>query len=140
MVENNKKKDTSFKRRIAPRTFVKRPCLMWTDENPNNKVGGIILDLNMYGVKIRTTEIFPIGQELYIQMMHDEEHTQPLGVPIKATIVWSTNTNEQYIDYGMKRILDDIKKTDRRGKLFITPSKNPVNKPPDNFILKEKKQ
>ncbi len=106
-------KKKNLRRRIAPRTPAKRPCLIWSKEIPDIKKKGIILDLNMYGVRVRTSEIYEIGQELYIQMMKDDEYTQNLGVPIPATVVRSSVVDNNYIDYGMKRILTDIRKTNK---------------------------
>ena len=124
MSDFSKKKAPNLRRRVAPRTPSQRPCLMWTGEMPEIKKKGIILDLNMYGLRVRTSEIYEIGQELYIQMMKNDEYTQNLGVPITATIVRSSAIDDEYIDYGMKRILLEIKKTDRRGQIFINPSSN----------------
>lgn len=141
MVEFNKKRTSNLNKRIAPRTPSKRFCLMWTKDSPDVKKKGIILDLNMYGIRVRTSEIYEIGQELYIQMMKDEEYKYNLGVPIIAIIVRSSSVENNYVDYGMKRVLIEIKKTDRRGQLFVNPS---INKPKRentiNDILKKKNQ
>lgn len=131
MSDFNKKKNINLRRRIAPRTPAKRPCFLWEKENPDNKKKGVILDLNMYGVRVRTTGIYEIGQELYIQMMKDEEYTQNLGVPIIATVVRSNSVNDNYIDYGMKRMLTDIKKTDRKSQVIASHSVNQSKKIPN---------
>lgn len=141
MVEFNKKKTTNLNKRIAPRTPSKRPCMIWTKDSPNIKKKGVILDLNMYGIRVRTSEIYEIGQELCIQMMKDEEYQHNLGVPITAVIVRSSSVDNDYVDYGMKRVLIEIKKTDRRGQLFINPSINrPKKQITTNDILKKKNQ
>lgn len=114
----------NLRRRVAPRTPSKRPCLLWKNETPEIKKKGIILDLNMYGLKVRTSEIYEIGQELSVQMMKDNEYNHNLGVPIIVTVVRSSIVSDGYIDYGMKRILMGIKKTDKRGEILAPPLKN----------------
>lgn len=129
----------NLRRRISPRTPSKRPCLIWTKDSPDIKKKGVILDLNMYGIRVRTSEIYEIGQELYIQMMKNEEYTHNLGVPITAIIVRSSPVENNYIDYGMKRVLMEIKKTDRRSQIIINPSiKISKKQITTNDILKKK--
>jgi len=139
LVEFNKKRNTNLNKRIAPRTPSNRHCLMWAKDSPDIKKKGVILDLNIYGIRVRTAEIYEIGQELYIQMMKDEEYKNNLGVPIIAVIVRSSSVDNNFIDYGMKRVLTEIKKTDRRGQLFVNPSINTPKKTNTiNDILKKK--
>ncbi|MGC8739524.1 MAG: hypothetical protein ACP5UA_12905 [Candidatus Hydrogenedens sp.] len=112
---------------------------MWTKDNPDIKTKGVILDLNMYGIRVRTSVIYEIGQELYVQMMKNEEYTHNLGVPITAVIVRFSSVDNNYIDYGMKRILMEIKKTDRQSQIFVNPSINTSKKQiTTNDILKKK--
>gem|GEM_PF-3581275 len=141
MEDLNKKKSLNLRRRIAPRTPSKRPCLIWENINPDIKKRGIILDLNMYGIRVRTSGIYEIGQELHIQMMKNEEYSQYLGVPIAATIVRSSMVDDNFIDYGMKRTLSEIKKTDRRGGISV-PSQNNISKKNEHIrhYYKRKKQ
>lgn len=111
-------------KRIAPRTETCRPCLVWKAEAPDKKIKCVIMDLNRYGLKIRSFENMNIGDEVFIQMMKEDNFTTPLGIPIKAQIVRESLSPHGLKDYGVKRIIEEIKKPEE-----IKPVKISVPKP-----------
>lgn len=123
---DSSKKTSEYNRRIAPRIPSCRPCLIWEKDAPDDKKKGVIMNLNRYGLRIRTFEDFKVGQEIFVQMMKDEEYKVPLGIPILNTIVYSIITPQGFIDYGLKRVLSDIKKLGKLGHVEIRrPGSNP---------------
>ncbi|MCX8065387.1 MAG: hypothetical protein N3G21_09485 [Candidatus Hydrogenedentes bacterium] len=117
-------------RRIAPRTETCRPCLVWKSNEPDKKIKCVIMDLNRYGLKIRTFEDLFVGEEVYIQMMKEDTFTTPLGTPIKANIVREAISPYGLKDYGAKRIIEDIKKPEEIKPIKFPSSKSTMRTPP----------
>jgi len=96
-------------RRVAPRTEVCRPVLLWLPAQPEVKFQGVVLDLNPHGLRIRTLESMPMGTSLVIQMMRDEEFAVPLSRPIEVTVT-RVGSNDGFFDLGVQVVLTKIKK------------------------------
>jgi len=99
-------------RRVAPRTQVCRPCLLWQADDPEDKREGVVMDLNPYGLQIRMLDSFPRGAQLFLQMMRDEEFSIPLSPPIRVAVVRVTEHDTGFVDHGMKVMLAKIKKAE----------------------------
>lgn len=110
-------------RRIAPRTPTFRPCIIWKADTPDIKVEGVILDLNGYGMRIRSDAIFNRDDKLYVQMLKDKEYEVPLGEPILTTVVRFLRTPEGKMEYGVKRELQEIKKPEEIKPVRLNPSR-----------------
>lgn len=111
-------------RRVAPRTEVCRPVLLWAPETIDEKFQGVVLDLNPHGLRIRSLSDFPLGTILHIQMMRDEEFTFPLSPVITIEVTRIIDAGD-FIDLGVRVIQPHIRKPaemkpvylGRRGKL-----------------------
>ncbi len=140
MLSPSKKSSATYNRRIAPRIPSCRPCLIWKKETPDDKKKGVIMNLNRYGLRVRTFENFEVGQEIFIQMMKDEEYKVPLGIPIQNTIVYSTITPQGFIDYGLKRILEDIRKAEKWEQVEIRRPSSVSRTSPRMYTLEIKEE
>jgi hypothetical protein len=98
------------------------------------------MNLNRYGLRVRTFENFEVGQEIFIQMMKDEEYKVPLGIPIQNTIVYSTITPQGFIDYGLKRILEDIRKAEKWEQVEIRRPSSVSRTSPRMYTLEIKEE
>lgn len=109
-------------RRVAPRTYVCRPCLVWQEDTPDRPRQAVIMDLNPYGMKVRMLEPFEIGTDVVMQMMRDEEFQVPLSPPIYGRVVRLTQSVEGFVDHGVKLRLAKIARyVERR----LTPLEQP---------------
>ncbi len=89
-------------RRVAPRTGVCRPCLVWLEGAPEETRQAVIMDLNPYGMKVRMFEPFEVGAEVCVRMMRDEEFQVPLSPPIEGRVVRAAQSIEGFVDHGVK--------------------------------------
>jgi len=118
-------------RRAAPRTEVCRPCLFWTEDTPEEKNQGVLLDLSPYGMRLRTIEPRPTGTVLYVQMMRDEDFQVPLSAPIRAEVAYQGNHYEGFVDHGLRRLIGQVKKpqefrpANARTSRTATPRRSP---------------
>ncbi len=89
-------------KRIASRTETCRPCLMWTQNDPENKFYGVVLDVNPYGMRVRMLDVVAVGTPIVIQMMRDEEYRFPLAKPIEALVVRHQPEIDEMVDHGVQ--------------------------------------
>ena len=107
-------KSLSKGRRIATRTEVCRPALVWDlkhgyqPDTSIQKLRGVVLDLNPYGMKIRTLDELAVESEWYIQLMRDDEFRIPLSQPIKIKVVRRVNDYTGFFDQGVQVQLTKI--------------------------------
>lgn len=101
-------------RRVAPRTEVCRPCLVWNVEIPDIKMAGVVLDLNPHGLRVRLVEEIALQTIVAVQMMRDEEFTIPLSPPINARVVRVSDGFGGLTDHGMQVVLQVIQRQERR--------------------------
>ncbi len=97
-------------RRVAPRTEVCRPCLVWLPDAPGERWQGVMLDLNPYGMRIRMLDTLEEDTVLAVQMMRDEEFRLPLSPPIRVRVVRVAESPDGFIDHGVKVLLSKIRK------------------------------
>ncbi|MBI2422079.1 MAG: hypothetical protein HYV27_04545 [Candidatus Hydrogenedentes bacterium] len=97
-------------RRCAPRTEVCRPCLLWLASDDTVKLQGVVLDLNPYGLRVRSFAEFEEGVEILVQMMRDEEFTIPLSPAIRTSLVRRSEQAEGFVDLGLKIELERIRR------------------------------
>lgn len=96
-------------RRIAPRTGVCRPCLVWEPQSPDHKQQAVILDLNPHGMKMRMLKMLPQDTKVFIQLMRDEDFQIPLSQPLQGQLVRVNTADDGFIDYGVRLIMENIK-------------------------------
>ena len=121
-------------RRIAPRTATCRPCLVWREKEPEKKFKCVIMDLNRYGLRVRSFENFDVNEEIVIQMMKEDFATL-LGVPIKAKIVREAISPHGLKDYGAKRIIEEIRRPEEYKPVSLPTSKPVVRKKTKMHII-----
>ncbi len=135
MYVNPEKGSIQRGRRIAQRTETCRPCLVWKAKEPEKKIKCVIVDLNKYGLKIRSFEDLSVNDEILIQMMKEDDFTTPLGVPIKAKIVREAISPHGLKDYGVKRVIEEIKRPEEFKPVDIPTSKPIIRKKPKMHII-----
>lgn len=113
-------------RRVAPRTPVCRPCLIWDSETPDLTMQGVVLDLNPHGMMVRTLHTFPLGSEVFVQLMRDDEFRVPLSGAIELKVMRHESAVAGFVDLGLKRILKKIQRNPL-GKVII-PKRRPITK------------
>ncbi len=96
-------------RRVAPRTEVCRPCLIWSEETPGEKTEAVVMDLNPHGMRIQALDAYPPGSVVQVQMMRDEEFQIPLSEPITVRVIRVTEDNG-FFDLGVRLVLKRIRR------------------------------
>lgn len=96
-------------RRVAPRTEVCRPCLIWTEETEGEKTQGVVMDLNPHGMRIHAIDAYPAGTVLYVQMMRDEDFQIPLSEPITVRVI-RVGEVDGFFDHGVRLVLKRIRR------------------------------
>jgi len=129
MFVSDDKKSLHRGRRVAPRTEVCRPCLVWTLQNPEEKKQGVMLDLTPYGMRIRMLEGVAEGSSLIVQMMRDDEFRNPLSQPIRARVLRAHATPEGFVDHGMQVKRARIKRPEEFKRVDIARSRSATRIP-----------
>lgn len=96
-------------RRVAPRTEVCRPCLLWTEATEAEKTQGVVMDLNPHGMRIQAIDPYPEGSVLTVQMMRDEEFQIPLSEPITVRVIRLSEV-DGFFDLGVRLVLKRIRR------------------------------
>tara|TARA_R110001592_G_scaffold30011_4_gene107948 strand:- start:1760 stop:2248 length:489 start_codon:yes stop_codon:yes gene_type:complete len=97
-------------RRAAARTEVCRPSLVWLPDDPENKMEGVVLDLNPRGLRIRMLDEFPEGTRLKVQLMRDEEFQVPLSQPLTVLVLRTQGSPDGFFDHGTLLEIAKIRK------------------------------
>jgi len=106
-------------RRRTARTKVCRPCVVWFDEAPNDLIQGVMLDLNPYGMRVRTLRPLEQGSRARLQMMRDDSFTDPLSPPIRVEIIRCEGMNNGFVDHGVRTVIDEIR---HEGPVRVAPA------------------
>lgn len=101
-------------RRTTPRTDVCRPCLIWLVEHRDNKFPGVIMDMNPYGMLIRTLEPMEKGSLIAVQLMRDETYETPLAAPKDCKVVRQAEEHSGFSDHGVKILQQKIKRPETK--------------------------
>lgn len=112
MVWSESQKSLMRGRRVAPRTEVCRPCLVWLQIAPELKLQGVLLDLTPHGMRVRLIERIPPGTPIMVQLMRDENFEVPLSPPIESRVVRNEAVFGGLVDHGVKRILKPIRRAE----------------------------
>lgn len=96
-------------KRVAQRTSTCRPCLVWPERAATTVYHGVVMDMSPFGFRIRMMDELPIGLRIEVQLMRDEDFTVPLAAPILAEVVREVPSEEGFLDYGVRRIVEKIK-------------------------------
>lgn len=89
-------------RRKAPRTEVCRPCLVWFSEAPDDKMEGVVMDLNPHGMRLRMLDRLEAGEVIMVQLMRDDAFQIPLSPPITLHVMRVEEGSDGLIDHGLK--------------------------------------
>ena len=112
MVWSEDQKSLHRGRRVAPRTEVCRPCLVWLQVAPDLKLQGVVLDLNPHGLRIRLIERIPPDTQIVVQMMRDDQFQIPLSRPIEAKVVRIDTGFGGLVDHGVRVEIKPIKRAE----------------------------
>ena len=110
MVISNDNRSLQRGRRRAVRTEVCRPSLVWLPESPEEKMEGVVLDLNPRGLRVRMLDGFEEGTRLMVQLMRDEEFQVPLSQPLSVLVVRTQGSPDGFFDHGTLLQVSKIKK------------------------------
>lgn len=119
MVWSEDQKSLHRGRRVAPRTEVCRPCLVWLQVAPELKLQGVVLDLNPHGLRIRLIERIPPETPIVVQMMRDDAFQVPLSRPIEAKVVRIDSGFGGLVDHGVRVVLKPIKRAEETRPVSI---------------------
>ncbi|NIA13475.1 MAG: hypothetical protein GWP08_05295 [Nitrospiraceae bacterium] len=89
-------------KRVAPRTDTCRPCLVWHENAPETQYYGVVLDINPHGMRVRMIDALPIGSDIVVQMMRDDEYRFPFSHPHKARVVRHQEEVAGMLDHGLR--------------------------------------
>jgi hypothetical protein len=101
-------------RRIATRTPTCRPCLLWPKDDPTMRVEGVVMNVNPHGCLIRSLHHFPVGTLVEIQIMRDDEFSQPLSILQEGEIRRHDDSVPGFTDHGIKLLQKTIPRFDSR--------------------------
>ena len=117
-------------KRKARRTDTCRPCLIqFPDDESQKPLEGVVLDITPYGMLIRTIEKMPIGAEITVQLMRDEEFRHPLAPPRPACVVRYDQIEGEFVDHGVELVNRQKKPRPRRPATVTRPAAPPPEKP-----------
>ncbi len=95
-------------RRRAARTQICRPCLIWPSDAKDVTLQGVALDISPYGMRVRMVETLPPGTPVRVQLMRDEQFTQPFADPVHAVVVRIRDEGNQFTDHGIQIVREAI--------------------------------
>lgn len=111
-------------RRIAPRTPTCRPCMIWSKADPAIRVEGVMMNVNPYGCLVRSLHSFPAGTRVEIQIMRDDDFTQPLSKVQEGVIMRHELSMPGFTDHGIKIVQKEIPRVESRP--FVRPKPKPT--------------
>ena len=95
-------------KRAAARTETCRPCLVWETAQPGNRLQGVVMDINPYGVRVRMFETLPPNTEVIVQLMRDEDFQVPLATAVEGTVVRLESAAGNLTDHGIRLVKQEI--------------------------------
>lgn len=101
-------------RRVAPRTPTCRPCVVWPSDDPTLRVEGVVMDVNPYGCLVRSLHSFPKGTQVEVQIMRDDDFTQPLSLIQTGEVIRHDESVPGFTDHGIRLIQKEIPKIQSR--------------------------
>ncbi|MCF6285652.1 MAG: hypothetical protein L3K26_10730 [Candidatus Hydrogenedentes bacterium] len=110
MVMSSDNRSMQRGRRGLARTEVCRPSLVWSPDAPDEKMEGVVLDLNPRGLRMRMVDEYPTGTLLMVQLMRDEEFQVPLSQPLTVLVVHTQGSSDGFYDHGMMLQIPKIKR------------------------------
>jgi hypothetical protein len=96
-------------RRVAKRTATSRPCVLWPSEAREMEVQGTVLNINPYGMLIRTNEPLAVGTVIRIQLMRDEDYREALSIPVEGCVVRQAGSEGTFTDHGIRVQQKDLR-------------------------------
>jgi hypothetical protein len=84
--------------------------LVWLPDAEEEKMEGVVLDLNPRGLRVRMLDPFPEGSRLMVQLMRDDEFQVPLSQPLKVLVVRTQGSQDGFYDHGTLLEVSKIKK------------------------------
>ena len=101
-------------KRSKQRTVTCRPCLVWTDESPEEGHRGVVLDLTPHGMLVRMLEALLPGTQIRIQLMRDEDFREPLTDPVRGMVVRNERSDEGFTDHGVQLRQEQVRRPTAR--------------------------
>jgi len=101
-------------RRVASRTPVCRPCLVWEKDGSPSPFQGVAMDMSPYGFRIRMLEALPPDARIVVQMMRDDDFEEPLSKPVEGRVVRVQTNTEALTDHGVQLVQRDIRRIQPR--------------------------
>ena len=98
-------------KRRAPRTDTCRPCLVWTQDDPENKLRGVVMDVSPHGVRVRMIETLSLETPVVVQLMRDEKFRVPLSVPVEGRVVRCDSSAGGLTDHGIALVRKEVRYT-----------------------------
>lgn len=96
------------------RTPTCRPCLVWIEDQEGEPYRGVVLDVNGYGMCIRTIDPLDPGLTIKIQLMHDEDFREPMADPVHGKIARRIAAPDDFYDHGISLHRPDIRREESR--------------------------
>ena len=115
-------------KRVAPRTETCRPCLVWPADAPDINFRGVVMDINAYGMLVRTMDSLPPGTHVMVQLMRDDAFQEPLAKPVPAMVVRNILQDDGFVDHGLQIKQESIRREESR------PYHTPVRRPFPNRL------
>ena len=94
-------------KRAASRTETCRPCLMRPLAGEELTIKGVILDINPFGMMIRSIESVAVGTKVTVQLMRDEHFQEPFSSILNGRVVRHLGTSGTFTDHGVRLDKDD---------------------------------
>ena len=101
-------------KRSLPRTKVCRPCLIWFKDHEEKKFPGVVMDMNIYGMLVRSIESLDKGSEVFVQLMRDDQYQYPLASPLDCEVIRKIRAPGELSDHGLKIIQKSVRRPESR--------------------------
>lgn len=95
-------------KRRASRTETCRPCLLWPANNPEMAFQGVAINVSPYGMLVRMLDALPAGTSIMVQLMRDDEFSEPMAAPLKGLVVRNESADDTFYDHGIQLIRPEI--------------------------------
>lgn len=75
---------------------------------------GVVLDVTPHGMRVRMMEPLQPGTRIGIQMMRDEDYSQPLAQALDANVVRSREGADGFVDLGVRIVPKEVRRVETR--------------------------
>lgn len=100
-----------------------RPCYIWPSDAPELRRQGVVMDLNRHGLLVRSLEPIPVGTEIVVQLMRDDQFRESLSRALHGEVVRNQAQADGLYDHGIELVAQAIERNESRPVRLSKPKK-----------------